>query len=187
VKVLLDVCTPVQVRKALPGHVVHTAASLGWAGLSNGDLLRAAERAGYELFIICDKNLRHQQNLSGRKLRILELWTNPALVPPGANTKKPQEKIPRIWGLNVQPSSQKHSPLVVALRCFPLSVFLKTVLGKSAVGVISDRGKYVTSTLGTFEGIEGQVAVEFFFGQGFRPGLFSQVSGKTLHRESKPR
>ena len=75
-KVLLDVCTPVQVRKALPGHEVHTAVKMGWGELENGELLRAAEDMGFFLFIICDKNLRHQQNLSGRKLAILELWTN---------------------------------------------------------------------------------------------------------------
>jgi hypothetical protein len=75
-KVLLDVCTPVQVRDALPGHEVHTAARMGWRELENGDLLRAAEDSGFYLLIICDKNLRHQQNLTGRKLAILELWTN---------------------------------------------------------------------------------------------------------------
>jgi predicted nuclease of predicted toxin-antitoxin system len=42
-RVLLDVCTPVQVRDALPGHEVHTAARMGWKELENGDLLRAAE------------------------------------------------------------------------------------------------------------------------------------------------
>ncbi len=75
-KVLLDVCTPVQVRHALPGHEVHTAARMGWRELENGDLLRVAEDAGFYLLIICDKNLRHQQNFAGRKLAILELWTN---------------------------------------------------------------------------------------------------------------
>jgi hypothetical protein len=56
---------------------------LAWVGeswriaiLENGDLLDAAEEAGFELLIICDKNMRHQQNLDGRKFRILELWTN---------------------------------------------------------------------------------------------------------------
>ncbi|MGO8678772.1 MAG: hypothetical protein ACLQVX_23250 [Limisphaerales bacterium] len=75
-KVLLDVCTPVQVRQALQGHEVHTAVKMGWGELENGDLLRAAERAGFDLLIICDKNPRHQQNLAGRELAILELWTN---------------------------------------------------------------------------------------------------------------
>ena len=75
-KVLLDVCTPMQVRQALPGHAVLTAAKMGWGELGNGDLLRAAEAAGFELFVICDKNLRYQQNLATRRIAILELWTN---------------------------------------------------------------------------------------------------------------
>jgi hypothetical protein len=76
VKVLLDVCTPVQVRHALLGHDVHTAVKMGWGELENGDLLHAAEQARFELLIICDKNLRHQQNLAIRRIAILELWTN---------------------------------------------------------------------------------------------------------------
>ena|SRR4051812_25698796 len=75
-KVLLDVCTPRQVINALPDHEVHTAVEMGWGQLENGELLREAEDAGFQLFIICDKNLRHQQNLHGRVLAILELWTN---------------------------------------------------------------------------------------------------------------
>jgi hypothetical protein len=75
-KILLDVCTPRQVRSALHGHDVRTAAKLGWAALGNGELIRVAENAGYDLFIICDKNMRHQQNLTSRRIAILELWTN---------------------------------------------------------------------------------------------------------------
>ena len=72
-KVLLDVCTPVQVRLALPGHDVRTAAKMSWGALENGALLPAAETEGCDVFIICDKNLRYQQNLTGRRLAILEL------------------------------------------------------------------------------------------------------------------
>ena len=75
-KMLLDVCTPVQVRLALANHEVHTAVKMGWGGLENGELLRVAESAGFDLFIICDKNLRYQQNLVSRRLATLELWTN---------------------------------------------------------------------------------------------------------------
>ena len=75
-KVLLDVCTPVQVRLALPGHDVRTAARMGWGELENGALLRVAEIDGFDVLIICDKNLRYQQNLAGQRLAILELWTN---------------------------------------------------------------------------------------------------------------
>ena len=75
-KVLLDVCTPVQVRLALPGNEIQTAVKMGWGELENGELFRVAEWAGFDLFIICDKNLRYQQNLTNRRLAILELWTN---------------------------------------------------------------------------------------------------------------
>ena len=75
-KILLDECVPLQVRLALPDHEVATAQRMGWGGISNGDLLDKAERAGFQVFILADKNLRYQQNLSGRRIAILELWTN---------------------------------------------------------------------------------------------------------------
>jgi len=75
-KVLLDECVPVQVRDALVGHDVSTAPQMGWGGISNGELLQRAEQNGFNLFIVADKNLRYQQNLKGRALAILELWTN---------------------------------------------------------------------------------------------------------------
>ena len=75
-KILLDECVPAQVRNALTGHEVTTVQSQGWKGIKNGVLLTAAENAGFDLFILADKNLRYQQNLAGRRLAILELWTN---------------------------------------------------------------------------------------------------------------
>ncbi|MEO7002492.1 MAG: hypothetical protein ABI068_11750 [Ktedonobacterales bacterium] len=47
----------------------------GWSTLTNGALLTAAEWAGYDLFLTTDKNLRYQQNLTGRRLAILVLGT----------------------------------------------------------------------------------------------------------------
>jgi hypothetical protein len=76
VKILLDECVPVQVRHAFPGHAVVTVQEQGWTGIKNGALLDAAESARFDLFIVADKNLRHQQNLAARRLAILELWTN---------------------------------------------------------------------------------------------------------------
>jgi len=43
---------------------VHTAQSRGWDRLSNGELLNAAERAGFDLLLITDRRIRYQQNLS---------------------------------------------------------------------------------------------------------------------------
>ncbi len=75
-KILLDECVPLQVRHALADHEVVTAQRMGWSGISNGDLLDKAEQADFKAFIVADKNLRYQQNLSGRRIAILELWTN---------------------------------------------------------------------------------------------------------------
>jgi hypothetical protein len=76
VRVLLDESVPVQIRKALEDHSVSTAAEMGWRGIGNGELLDRAEAGGFELVIVADKNLRHQQNLAKRRIAILELWTN---------------------------------------------------------------------------------------------------------------
>ena len=75
-RILLDECVPAQVRDALAGHEISTVQQMGWTGLKNGELLAVAESAGFDLFILADKNLRYQQNLTGRTLAILELWTN---------------------------------------------------------------------------------------------------------------
>ena len=45
----------------------------GMERLANGDLLNAAEAAGFELLVTADKNLRYQQNLTGRKISIVVL------------------------------------------------------------------------------------------------------------------
>jgi predicted nuclease of predicted toxin-antitoxin system len=75
-KILLDECVPVQIRDALPEHEIHSATDPQWRGLSNGELLHLAEHQEFKMIIVADKNMRHQQNLSNRKIAILELWTN---------------------------------------------------------------------------------------------------------------
>ena len=72
-KILFDQGTPVPLRRHLTGHTVTTAYQQGWSDLSNGELLAAAEQAGYDLLITTDQNMRYQQNLSGRSIAILVL------------------------------------------------------------------------------------------------------------------
>lgn len=71
--VLFDQGTPLPIAKALVGHVVKTARQLGWDTLNNGELLRVAEEAGFEVLLTTDKNLAYQQNLRGRKIAIVVL------------------------------------------------------------------------------------------------------------------
>ena len=47
--------------------------SKSWATFKNGDLLTAAEAAGFEVFLTTDKNLLYQQNLKDRKIAIVVL------------------------------------------------------------------------------------------------------------------
>jgi hypothetical protein len=70
-RVLLDQGTPVPLRQHLLHHTVRTAYQEGWAALANGDLLTAAESAGFEVFVTTDKNLKHQQDLSKRRMAIV--------------------------------------------------------------------------------------------------------------------
>jgi hypothetical protein len=70
-RVLFDQATPVPIRKFLIGHTVRTAAQEHWDTLKNGDLLTAAEDAGFEVFLSTDKNMRHQQNMAGRTIAVV--------------------------------------------------------------------------------------------------------------------
>ena len=63
-RILFDQGTPLPLRAVLATHHVETARQRGWSELLNGELLAAAEAAGFDLFITTDQNLRHQQNLS---------------------------------------------------------------------------------------------------------------------------
>jgi hypothetical protein len=73
-RILFDQGTPSPLRRVLSGHDVATAYEMGWSQLMNGDLLNEAEPV-FDAFITTDQNLRYQQNLSGRRLAILTLWT----------------------------------------------------------------------------------------------------------------
>lgn len=72
-RVLFDNGTPRGIAHALAGHVVEEARSHGWDILGNGELLDAAEAAGFEVFLTTDRNLRYQQNLTQRKIAIIVL------------------------------------------------------------------------------------------------------------------
>jgi predicted nuclease of predicted toxin-antitoxin system len=70
-RVLFDQATPVPIRQFLVGHTVRTAAQEHWDTLQNGELLAVAERSGFEVFLTTDKNMRYQQNLTGRSIAVV--------------------------------------------------------------------------------------------------------------------
>jgi predicted nuclease of predicted toxin-antitoxin system len=76
-RILFDKNVPVGVRSFLPNHGVHTLVEMRWPEqLENGELLRMAEKAGFELLVTSDQNIRYQQNLAGRKLALIVLGSN---------------------------------------------------------------------------------------------------------------
>lgn len=76
-RVLFDKSTPFGLIRHLHAHSVATAQEFGWDRLSNGDLLKAAEAAGFEVFLTADKNLRYQENLSFRRIALVVLGNSP--------------------------------------------------------------------------------------------------------------
>jgi hypothetical protein len=81
--VLFDQATPVGIRPYLKEHTVQTTAQRGWDKLKNGELLKAAEDAGFDVLVTPDKNIRYQQNLKAHAIAIVVLanaqW--PAFAP----------------------------------------------------------------------------------------------------------
>ena len=71
--ILFDHGTPAPLRTFLKDHTVKKAKDLGWDTLVNGQLLKMAEEAGFEMLLTTDKNIRYQQNLKDRKIAIVVL------------------------------------------------------------------------------------------------------------------
>ena len=62
-KVLLDECVTRKLKSRLPNHSVATVREMQWNGLRNGNLMRVAVEAGFDVLLTIDKNLEYQQNL----------------------------------------------------------------------------------------------------------------------------
>jgi Protein of unknown function (DUF433) len=57
----------------LIGHTITKARDRGWDRLTNGDLLAAAETAGFDVLLTADNSIRYQQNLSRRRIALVVL------------------------------------------------------------------------------------------------------------------
>jgi predicted nuclease of predicted toxin-antitoxin system len=72
-KILLDECLPLDFRHSFADHDAHTIEWAGLKGKKNGELLHAAERAGYEVLLTVDQGISHQQNLVGRRISFITI------------------------------------------------------------------------------------------------------------------
>ena len=72
-RLLIDECVDERLRLSFHDHDCRTARFVGLSGLKNGQLLNAAEAAGFDVLITVDQNIPDQQNVAGRKISILIL------------------------------------------------------------------------------------------------------------------
>jgi predicted nuclease of predicted toxin-antitoxin system len=71
-KLLLDECLPRKIKFLFSGsgHSCETVREAGFGGKENGELLSLAE-GKFDVLITVDKSLKHQQNISNRRIAIL--------------------------------------------------------------------------------------------------------------------
>lgn len=72
-RILLDECIDEGLRRCFRDHDCQTCRYAGLKGLSNGQLLTAAEQAGFDVLITVDQNMPHQQKLLGREICLVVL------------------------------------------------------------------------------------------------------------------
>jgi hypothetical protein len=76
-RIVFDKNVSVGVQRFLAEHEVRTFVGMQWhPQLENGELLEAAEASGFDVMVTSDQNIRHQQNLTGRKLALVVLGSN---------------------------------------------------------------------------------------------------------------
>ncbi len=80
-RVLIDECLPRQLKGLLAGdHDAVTVQEMGWANVKNGKLLRAANDAGFDVFVTADKNMYYQQNFDGLNVSAVVVPSNRKLL-----------------------------------------------------------------------------------------------------------
>ena len=71
-RIILDECLPRRLLRDLPDHQVTTVPRQGWAGITNGALLKRIT-PDFDIFITMDSNIVHQQNLGGLQVCLIVL------------------------------------------------------------------------------------------------------------------
>ena len=62
-----------RLRRDLLDHQVESVTLIGWAGTENGELLRKAVEAGFDVLVTMDSNMVHQQNIGQYAIAVVAL------------------------------------------------------------------------------------------------------------------
>jgi predicted nuclease of predicted toxin-antitoxin system len=72
-RLLLDENLDWRLRRDLLDHQVESVPLIGWAGIENGELLRKAAEAGFDVLVTMDSNMVHQQNIRQNAIAVVAL------------------------------------------------------------------------------------------------------------------
>src|SRR5213080_3220318 len=72
-RLLLDENLDWRLRRDLLDHQVESVPLIGWAGIENGELLRKAVEAGFDLLVTMDSNMVHEQNIRQYAIAVVAL------------------------------------------------------------------------------------------------------------------
>lgn len=70
---MIDECLPRRLKSLLKPLESYTVQDMGWAGKVNGNLMRLAIDAGFEVFLTVDKNLQYQNPLKVYDISLIVL------------------------------------------------------------------------------------------------------------------
>ena len=77
-KVLLDEDLDYRLAQSFPtGFDVYSTQWMGWSGMSNGELLRAAAADGFDVLVTADRNMRYQQPQPSMVVLVVEAGATP--------------------------------------------------------------------------------------------------------------
>lgn len=71
-KILLDECVDWRLASELAGHEVSAVHEMGWAGITNGELLARAAKQ-FDVFLTVDRNLSFQQPIRNFEIAVVIL------------------------------------------------------------------------------------------------------------------
>jgi predicted nuclease of predicted toxin-antitoxin system len=72
-RVLLDENLDWRLRRDLLEHEVESVPLIGWAGIENGELLRKAVEAEFDVLVTMDSNMVHQQDIGRHAIAVVAL------------------------------------------------------------------------------------------------------------------
>ena len=101
-RVLLDECLPRGLKKHITGHDVITVPEAGWAGTTNGQLLRVAT-GNVDAFVTIDKNMVYQQSLDDLPFVVVVLV---------ARTNRLSDLVPLVPGMLTALNASKSGQVV---------------------------------------------------------------------------